>query len=144
MNDSQKPRTTIPRHVIALAGLAGVAALLAYALNNRPAERAAMPERPQTAASPRIDLDEAWATAAQQKVLGIGRLTANDSRVGATGSSFSAPYGGEPTVGERPVTRTVTHVGVSPPRREAPRLMARDAQPGYAAPSLANLPPPGD
>jgi hypothetical protein len=140
MNQSNKPRTRIPGHVVALSALAGVAALLAYALNDRPADRAARTEPPRAAASPRIDLDESWATAAQQKVLGTGRLTTPESRA----EPFPGRQAGEFTVAERPVTRTVTHVGVSPRRHEAPRFTPRDASPSYAAPSLANLPPPGD
>ena len=140
MNNSQRPRTRIPGHVIALSGLAAVAALLVYALNDRPSDRAAATERPRAIASPRIDLDQSWATAAQQKVLGTGRLTTHESRV----EPFPGRQAGELTVAERPVTRTVTHVGVSPRRHEAPRFTPRDASPSYAAPSLANLPPPGD
>ena len=141
MNQWNKPRTRIPGHVVALSALAGVAALLAYALNDRPADRAARTEPPRTAASPRIDLDESWAIAAQQKVLGTGRLTAPESRV----EPLPGRQVGELTVAERPVTRTVTHVGVSPrARHESPRFTPRDASASYAAPSLANLPPPGD
>ena len=144
MNNTQRPRTRIPGHVIALSGLAAVAAALVYALNDRPGDRAAATERPRAAASPRIDLDESWATAAQQKVLGTGRLSAHESRAGAGAESMSGPKVGELTVAERPVTRTVTHVGVSPRRHEAPRFTPRDASPSYAGPSLANLPAPGD
>ena len=144
MNSSQKPRRTIPGHVIALAALAGVAALLAFALNDRASlNRAAAPERVAPAPSSRIELDHAWATAAQQKVLGTGRLTASEKRVGTPVESWTAAPAEELTSAARP-TRTVTHVGVSPRRADTSGSGSRNASTSYTGPSLANQPPPGD
>ena len=143
MNKSTAPRLNIPGHVVALSALAGCAALLAYALYDRPdVRRTAMPERPAAVEPARGDL-ESWAKTAQQKVLGTGRLTARDREV--TVEPSAGPVAGQMTVTERPVARTVTHVGVSPRREpvQAPRTSRRDG-PSYAGPSLANLPPPGD
>ena len=142
VNKSTPPGLKIPGHVVALSALAGCAALLAYALYDRPAAgRIVMPERPVAAEPSRADL-ESWATSAQQKVLGTGRLTARESPV--TAEAVPNPAAGQLTFAERPVTRTVTHVGASP-RREPARARAsgRDGW-SYSGPSLANLPPPGD
>jgi len=145
MRASRNPHRTFPAHVVALCALAGVAALLAYAMYDRaPAARTAAPERPRAAETSRVDL-ESWATSAQQKALGIGAysLTARESRGGVASQPLAAPAAGELIVTERPMTRTVTHVGTSPRRAEAPRARQRDSW-SYAAPSLANLPAPGD
>ena len=138
MNKSPSPRVMIPGHVIALLALAALAALFAYALYDRAnSGRSLRPEEPRPGAISRIDL-EAWATAAQQKVLGTGRLTA-----GAPVEPLPGVQARDYTVAV-PVRTTVTHVGVPPRRAETTRRVARDAPPAYAGPSLANLPPPGD
>ena len=127
MNKSTSQRAAIPGHVIALSALAALAALLVYALydgvnSGRPLRL----EQPRPGEISRIDL-EAWANAAQQKVLGTGAR-------GPQARDFTAA---------EPVRKTVTPLGV-PRRAETPRFGARDASPAYASPSLASLPPPGD
>ena len=141
MNKPHRPHSGIPGHVIALSALAGCAALLAYALYDRPAaSRLVMPERPVAAEPSRADL-ESWATSAQQKVLGT-RLTARETPV--TADPGPNPAAAQLTLAERPVTRTVTHVGVSPRREPAQTRASRRDGWSYGGPSLANLPPPGD
>ena len=138
MNKSTSQRAAIPGHVIALSALAALAALLAYALYDRlESGQSLRPEQPRPGEISRIDL-EAWANAAQQKVLGTARLTA-----GASAEASSRPQALDYTVAG-PVRKTVTHLGVSPRRADTPRFNARDASPAYASPSLAGLPPPGD
>jgi hypothetical protein len=135
MKKSPSPRAGIPGHVIALCALAAVAALFAYALYDRANPgRTVTPAKPRAAAISHFDA-ESW-TRSQQKVLGTrpGRFTVEQA------AAAPAP---DFTAAERPITRTVTHVGVAPRRAEAPRWSKRAAS-NYAGPSLASLPPPGD
>ena len=137
MNKSPSPRAGLPGHVIALSGLAALAALFAYALYDRPHPgRTLTPEKPRPAEISRLDA-ESW-TKSQQKVLGTG-VPAFTARV-ATEPLATPDF----TIAQRPLTRTVTHVGVAPRRSETPRGNAHAASRAYAGPSLASLPPPGD
>ncbi|HEX2824958.1 MAG TPA: hypothetical protein VHP37_01315 [Burkholderiales bacterium] len=130
----KKPSTTragIPGHVIALSALAALAAVFAYSLYERgDPSRTFKPETPRFSDLSRVDA-ESWRLS-QQRVLGTGRFSVDASLPAA---DFTA---------ERPVTRTVTHVGIAPRRAETPRWTPRAASNAYTGPTLASLPPPGD
>ena len=131
MNKPSTARTGIPGHVIALSALAALAAVFAYALYDRGnPERPFTPEKPRFTDLSRVDA-ESWRMS-QQKVLGTKQVV---TEVAAAAPDFTA---------ERPIVRTVTHVGVAPRRAETPRWTSLTAAPAYAGASLASLPPPGD